>query len=146
MAERQMGETGYRGYSTTGEISGWAVGFIAFAAMMMLLIGGFQVFAGLVALLDNSFFVAPREYFTDFNVDTWGWVHLVWGIIVFGAGLGLLGGVVWARILTVVLALITAIVNFAFIPYYPVWSIIVIALCIGVIWALVAHGRDLAEA
>jgi hypothetical protein len=144
--ERHMEGQAYQGgVRSEGEISGWAVGFIAFASMLMILMGSFQAFTGLVALFDNSFFVTPREYFTDFSPDAWGWIHLVVGIVVVAAGIGLLSGAVWARVLTILLALVSAFANFAFIPYYPVWSIIMIAVAIGVIWALLAHGRDLSE-
>jgi hypothetical protein len=147
MAERHMeGEASYRGgYSSSQEVSGWAIGFIAFAAMLMMLMGGFHAFAGLVAIIDNAFFTQPREYFTDFTPETWGWVHLIGGIIVFAAGVGLLSGALWARIIAVIIALASAVINFAFLPYYPVWAIIMIAISIGVIWALTVHGRDVAE-
>ena len=145
MADYAQRQSTYGGVDSSHQVSGWAVGFISFAAMLMLLIGGFHIFTGLVAIIDNNFFVTPREYLTDFSVNTWGWVHLIGGIVLFMAGLGLLGGSVWARVLGVLLALISALVNFAFIPYYPVWSILMIALSIGVMWALMAHGRDVAE-
>ena len=143
--ERPMeGQAGYTGdVGSTGEISGWAVGFIMFAAFMMMLMGSFHAFSGLVAIFDDAFYTTPREYFTDFSASTWGWVHLIAGIIVFSAGVALLGGSVWARIVAILIAMLSAIVNFAFIPYYPVWSILMIAISIGVVWALVAHGRDL---
>jgi hypothetical protein len=138
------GQAGYTSSRTT-EVSGWAVGFIMFAAFMMMLMGGFHAFSGLVAIIDDAFYTTPREYFTDFDPSTWGWIHLIAGIIVFCAGVALLGGAVWARIVAVVIALLSAMINFAFIPYYPVWSILMIAISIGVIWALIAHGRDLEE-
>jgi hypothetical protein len=103
--------------------SGWAVGFILFAGIMMLMSGIFQAFAGLVALFENEFYVATRNYLFQFDATTWGWIHLVGGVVV---------------------ALASAIVNFAFIPYYPFWSLLVIALDVFVIWALAAHGRDVA--
>jgi hypothetical protein len=126
------------------EISGWAVGFTIFAGMVMIMAGAFQAIQGLAAVFEDDFFVLTRNYAFDLDVSTWGWIHLVWGIIVAAAGFSLFSGAVWARVVAVGIALVTGIVNFFYIPYYPVWSILIIALSIGVIWALTAHGRDIA--
>jgi hypothetical protein len=125
--------------------SGWATGFTIFAAWMMIMIGFFQAMAGLAAIIENEFFVATRNYLFEFDVTAWGWIHLIAGIIVGIAGFGLFSGAVWARTIGVIMAVITAIANFGFIPYYPVWSIVIIALCVTVIWALTVHGRDVTE-
>ena len=77
------------------------------------------------------------------DITQWGWVHLVWGVIMVLAGLGVLSGNILARILGVILAAIAAIVNFMFIPVYPLWSVIVVVISIVVIYALVAHGKDM---
>jgi hypothetical protein len=133
---------GRRAVHTTEEISGWAVGLTFFASMMMLLLGGFHIIAGLAAVIDDTFYVVRENYALEFDVTTWGWVHIVGGILVVLAGIGLLAGSVLARIVTILVASITILWNFYSIPYYPVWSILMIALAIGVIWALIAHGRD----
>jgi hypothetical protein len=125
--------------------SGWAVGWTTFAAFMMLLIGGFHAVAGLVAIFDDKFYVTTREYVFQFDRTTWGWVHLILGIVVFLAGLGLFSGAVWARVIGVIMALFSAIVAFAWLPWYPVWGIVIIAMAVAVIWALTAHGRDFSE-
>ena len=137
----------YKGtISETGSYAGgWAVGFIMFAVLIMVMMGTFHIFAGLVAVFDDAFYETPREYFTDFNASTWGWIHVGAGIVVVAAGIGLLTGALWARIVTIGIALLSALANFAFIPYYPIWSIIMIVMAIGVIWALVAHGSELEE-
>jgi hypothetical protein len=124
--------------------SGWAIGFILFAAIMMIMAGVFQAFAGLVALFENEFYVATRNYLFKFDATAWGWIHLVLGVLVVLAGWGLLSGRTWARVVGITLAVLSAIANFAFIPYYPFWSLLIIALDIFVIWALAAHGRDVA--
>src|SRR4051812_4098613 len=103
--------------------SGWAVGFTAFAAFMMLMIGMFQIFNGLGAIFENEFYVVTKNYFLEFDVTTWGVIHLIIGIGVVIAGLGLFTGARWARILGVVIAVLSAISNFAFIPYQPAWSL-----------------------
>jgi hypothetical protein len=117
-------------------LSGWAVAGITFAATMMILIGVFQVIAGLVAIFDDSFYVVTQNYTFDLDASAWGWIHLILGILLLVAGWGLYSGQTWAAVAAIVLAVLTAIENFFFIPYYPFWSILVIALCIWVIWAL----------
>jgi hypothetical protein len=133
----------YRAESRAGEqTSGWAVGFILFAAIVLIMSGIFQFFAGLIALFDNEFYVATRNYVFQFDATSWGWIHLIGGLIVALAGLGLLAGRTWARVVGIILALLSAIANFLFIPYYPFWALTVIALDVFVIWALAAHGRE----
>ena len=134
----------YRSAGRAQEASGWAVGFILFAAIMMLMSGFFQALAGLVALFENEFYVATRNYLFQFDATTWGWVHLIVGLVVAFAGFAVMGGRTWGRVVGITLAVLSAIANFAFIPYYPFWSLTVIALDIFVIWALTAHGRDVA--
>jgi len=133
----------YRSAGRAEETSGWATGFILFAAMMMIMAGLFQALAGLVAIFENEFYVATRNYLFQFDATTWGWIHLIVGVIVALAGWGLLAGRTWARVVGITLAVVSAIANFLFIPYYPFWALTVIALDIFVIWALAAHGREL---
>ena len=137
-----QGTSQYAAADRTQERSGAAVGFIAFAAVMMFMAGGFQAFAGLVAIFTNEFYVATPRYLFQFDVTTWGWIHLLVGLIVLAAAAGLLSGRTWARAVGVTLAMLSALANFAFLPYYPLWSLIVITLDVFIIWALVAHGRD----
>ena len=125
------------------EPSGWAIGWITFAAFMMILIGAFHVIAGLVAIIDDNFYVVGRQYVFQFDRTTWGWIHLLLGIVVFLAGIGLFSGAIWARTVGVILALTRAIAAFAWLPYYPIWGIIILTLAVAVMWALTAHGRDL---
>ena len=122
--------------------SGWAVGWIMFAAIMMLLIGFFHVMAGLVAIVDDNFYVATKEYVFQFDRTTWGWIHLILGIVVFIAGLSLFKGAIWARTVGVILGVISAVVGFAWLPWYPVWGILIVVIAVSVIWALTMHGRD----
>ncbi|HEU4356301.1 MAG TPA: hypothetical protein VFT27_11995 [Actinomycetota bacterium] len=133
------------------EPSGWAVGWTFFAAFMMIMIGVFHAIAGFAAILEDEFLgIVPAVgtqasgdvYFLQFDATTWGWIHLILGIVVVLAGFGLFRGAVWARTIGVILAVISGIVGFAWIPWYPVWGIIWIALAVAVIWALTAHGRD----
>jgi hypothetical protein len=82
----------------------------------------------------------------QFDVTTWGWIQLILGIVVALAGVGLLAGRTWARVVGITLAVLSAIANFMFIPHHPVWALLVIALDVFVIWALAAHGRELRDA
>ncbi len=125
--------------------SGWAIGWTFFAASMMILIGLFHAMAGLIAIVDDEFYVATREYVFQFDTTQWGWIHLVWGVLVAVAGGYLLTGSVLARTLGVVMAGVSALLGFAWLPYAPVWGVTIIAIAVSVIWALTAHGRDLAE-
>ena len=125
--------------------SGWAVGFILFAGIMMLMSGIFQAFTGLVALFENEFYVATRNYLFQFDATTWGWIHLLVGLLVAFAGWGLLSGRTWARVLGITVALLSATANFLFLPYYPFWALLIITLDIFVIWAIAAHGGELRD-
>jgi hypothetical protein len=117
-------------------LSGWAVGGMTFAAMMMLMIGSFQAIAGLAAIFNDEFFVIGRNYTFDLDVTAWGWIHLLLGILLLITGWALFARKLWAAMAAIVLALLSAIENFFFIPYYPWWSLLVIALDIWVIWAV----------
>jgi hypothetical protein len=124
--------------------SSWAVGWSAFAGIMLVMAGIFHAFAGIVALVDDTFYVVGRKWIFEFDVTSWGWIHLIGGIIVVIAGFGIFSGNVLARTVGVVVAALSAIVNFAWLPYSPAWSALMIGLAIAVIWALTVHGRDIA--
>ena len=124
---------------------GSAAGFIIFAAVMMTMMGVFHSIAGLAGILEDEFYVATPNYLLEFDATAWGWIHLIGGLVILFAGFGLFQGAVWARTVGVILASLSAIANFAFIPFYPVWSLVIIAVDVFVIWALTVHGRDIAE-
>jgi hypothetical protein len=142
MTNESFPSTGARaGRQTTS----WAVGFILFAAIMMVMVGVFQALQGLVAIFENEFYVATRNYLFQFDATTWGWIHLILGAVVAFAGWGLLSGKTWARVVAITLAVLSAIANFLWLPYYPFWSIVIITLDVFVIWAIAAHGGELRE-
>jgi hypothetical protein len=128
-----------------GETSGWAVGFVLFAAIMMIMVGVFDALQGLIAIFQNEFYAATRNYLFKFDATTWGWIHLIVGVLIAFACWGLLSGRTWARVVGITLAVISAITNFLWIPYYPFWAILIITLDVFVIWALAAHGGELRE-
>ena len=125
---------------TQGDPSGWAMGGLVFAASILTLAGTFQIIAGLVALFNDDFYVVARNYTFDLDVSGWGWIHLIIGAGMVATGLGLFGGKTWAGVTAIVLAMLSALSNFFFIPYYPIWALVVIALAVWVIWALTRPG------
>jgi hypothetical protein len=125
------------------EPTGW-VGWIFFAAVMMIIAGALNAIHGLVAILNDEWVVWGNRADLYIDLTTWGWVHLVIGIAVLLAGFGLLSGNVVARAVAVLLASLSIVANFLFIPAYPVWALTVIAIDVFVIYALTAHGRELA--
>jgi hypothetical protein len=125
------------------EPSGWAVGWTFFAMLMMLMLGFWWAFAGFVGIFDDTFYVKGRNYIFQFDISTWAWIHLIMGIVVILAALGLFTGKVWARTVGVILALISTLVAFAWLPWYPFWAILFIVAGIAVMWALTVHGRDI---
>jgi hypothetical protein len=117
-------------------VSGWAIGGLAFAGVMLILIGFFQAISGLAAILEDDFFVVAPNYTFEVDVSAWGWIHLILGIVIVLAGFSVFAGKTWARVVGVAVAALAALANFFFIPYYPFWSILIIALAIWVIWSL----------
>jgi hypothetical protein len=126
--------------------SGTAVGLTIFAAVMMIMIGTFQAIAGIVALVNDTFYVVGQEWVFQFDVTTWGWIHLGIGIVIGLAGAALFRGAVWARTVGVIVATLSAVLSFAWLPWYPIWAVLVITADVFVIWALTVHGRDLSRA
>ena len=124
------------GAEASPSVSGWAIGGISFAAAMMVMLGVFEVIAGIAAIANDDFFVIGRNYTFDLDVTAWGWIHLLLGILLFLAGLALFRGRPWGGVVALVLAMLSAIANFFYIPYYPFWSVLIIAVCIWVIWSL----------
>lgn len=125
----------------TRQVSPWATGWTLFASVMMIMLGAFHALMGLVALIDDDFYVITPNYTYDLDVTAWGWIHLIGGIVVFLAGLAVISGALWARVVGIILALISAVANFIWLPYYPVWSIVAIAIAISVIWGLSRYER-----
>ena len=134
--------TGSRHQSAAIEEPGaWAQGLIMFAAVMMFVGGGFQAIAGLAAIFENEFYRVTPNYVFEFDVSAWGWIHLLLGLLLVFAGYSLLSGQTWARVVGIILASVSALANFAFIPYYPFWSLAIIAVDVFIIWALATQAR-----
>jgi hypothetical protein len=124
--------------------NGWAVGLSLFAGIVMIIGGVFNAMEGIVALARNEIYVATPRYLFAFDLTTWGWIQLILGIVVAIAGVGVITGQLWGRLVGITLAALSMLANFAFIPYYPLWSLSIIALNVFAIWALCVYNRDTA--
>ncbi|NLU84686.1 hypothetical protein [Rhodococcus sp. HNM0569] len=115
---------------------GFAAGTTVAAAVILGVAGVISVLQGIAAIAADELFVTGLEYTYAFDVTGWGWVHLIVGALVVVTAFALLTGATWARIAAVTLAGLSIIANFLWLPYYPLWAILVIALDIVVIWAI----------
>jgi hypothetical protein len=132
-----------RGQAAATGQTGW-VGWVVFGACMMVMLGTFHAIAGLVALFKETYFVVgSADLVVSVSYDTWGWAHLIGGLVVLAVGVGLFTGATWARVLGVAVAMLSAIVNLVFLAAYPVWSIMMITLAVLVIYAITAHGSEI---
>jgi hypothetical protein len=113
-----------------------AIGGLVFGATMMVLIGLWQILMAIAVIAGEAFFAVDDDYVYEWGIAAWGWIHLIVGVLVLLVGLALFSGTLWARAAGIFLALLAAIANFFFLPYYPLWSLVVIALSVFVVWSL----------
>jgi hypothetical protein len=106
------------------------------AAILLMAVGIVSILEGISAIAKDEVFVTTAGYTYQFNTTSWGWIHLILGILVVIAAVGLMSGAMWARVIAVFLAALSILANFLWLPYYPWWSIVVIALNVVVIWAV----------
>lgn len=128
------------------EVSAWTVALATLAGALMLMAGIFQAFQGLAAIFNGDFFVVGPNYTYSIDTTTWGWIHLFLGTILAFAGGAVFSGQAWGRTIGIILAIVSAIANFFYIPYYPLWSILIIVLDVAIISALAGYGTEQAEA
>ena len=122
------------------------VGLIAFAGAMLLLLGMFHIVEGFLALFRDEYFQVPSSQLTvhvDWSV--WGWTHIITGAAMIAAGIGLFTGQTWARVVAVLVCLVSAIVSLSFAAADPVWSTLMMGLDVVIIWAVIMHGGELKE-
>ena len=136
--------TGYDQPNSYDQRTGWT-GWITFAGVMMILAGSLNLFYGIIAAVNDEWVVFTNRANVYLDVSEWGWVHIIVGAVVLISGLGLFSGNILARTIAVVVASISLVVNFFFIPVYPLWAITVIVIDLLVIWAVTAHGREMRE-
>ncbi|MEO3869002.1 hypothetical protein ABGB18_09255 [Nonomuraea sp. B12E4] len=122
-------------------VTGW-VGWVWFAAALMIISGVFNIISGVYAVLNSDLYFRMPARLLLLDISGWGWAHLVFGIVLFLAGLALLAGQTWARIVAAVLVMINAMTQLVWITVNPWWSLAVIAVDLLVLYALIVHGRE----
>lgn len=121
------------------------VGWVWFAAVMMIMTGSFNAIYGLVALFDDKYYAVGPQGLLVFDITQWGWILLIFGIVAVFAGIALFSGAMWARVVAVVLAGVNMIGHMAFMSAYPVWALITIFIDVLVIWAVIVHGSEMKD-
>ena len=133
-------------YTTTGGgetgRTGWT-GWIAFAGVMMVIAGSLNALYGLIAVINDEWVVWGNRASLYLDISQWGWVHLILGLALLLSGIGVFSGNILARTVGVIAAAVSLIANFAFIPAYPLWALVVVTIDVLVIWALTAHGSEM---
>ena len=123
--------------------STWS-GWIGFAGWLMVIIGMLDFFQGLIAIIRDQYYVVTPNQIVVFDLTTWGWITLIWGIVIGLAGLGLLSGAGWARWFAIVVGSLSFIVQLGFVgsAQYPLWALTVVALTAVVLYALIVRWED----
>jgi len=129
------------GYEDTTK-GAWAYGITAFAGVLLAMAGLFQFLQGLSAVLKDTVFVRSPDYVYSIDLTGWGWIHMLLGAVAVAVGIAVLYGQTWALATGILVAILSAVANFAFVPYYPVWTILVIAIDVAAIWALTSLLRN----
>jgi len=124
------------------EPGGTALGITAAAGLILMLVGVFGMIQGIVGLLDNDLYVVTNKWLFELTPTAWGWGHILIGLVALCAGLGLFFGRVWAQVTAIIVAAFSILANFAWLPYYPIWALLVIGFDLFVIWAVTVHGND----
>ncbi|WP_101258457.1 DUF7144 family membrane protein [Streptomyces barkulensis] len=134
-----MAQTDRRQYSDdTQDLAG---GLVVFAAVMLVVSGVLDLLRGIMGIAEDDVFLTTPDYTFQWDTTGWGWAHLILGAVSIAVALGLFRGALWARVAGVVMAAVLLVANFLSLPYYPIWSIVLIALCALVIWALSVYRR-----
>lgn len=114
----------------------WASGLSLFGGIMLVISGLFAMLQGIAGLFKNEVYVVGQEYVFQLDLTAWGWIHLALGTLALLIGLGIIGRRTWALVAGICIALISALGNFVFLPYYPLWALVLIAMDVAIIWAL----------
>ncbi|MFJ7337449.1 hypothetical protein ACIQU3_32090 [Streptomyces sp. NPDC101110] len=114
----------------------WAAGGLALGGILMVVYGLFAVLQGIAAIAGDEVYTSFGQYSFEFDLTAWGWIHVIVGVLVVAAGLGLFAGATWARVVSAVVVGLTLIANFLWLPYQPFWSIIMIVTGLFVLWSL----------
>ena len=123
----------------TQSVSPWAHGIAVFAGVIMIVAGAFQAVEGLAGIVHDQWLVALPNYIYAFDITLWGWLHLLVGLALLAIGIFLLRGATWARVAGIIVAVVSAILNFVWLPYTPWWALLLIGIDVLVIWALATY-------
>lgn len=126
----------------TSARSAWAGGVSFFGGILLATVGLFQFLQGLSAVRNDKLYVAAPKYVFEFDISFWGWTHLILGAIAVPVGVSILAGKVWAFYAGIFLAVLSALAQFLFIPYYPLWALTILAIDFVVLWALCVRIRE----
>ena len=137
--------TGYDQPAGYDQTTGWS-GWIVFAAILLIIGGSLNLLYGVIAAVNDDWVVFTNRANVYLDLSEWGWVHIILGGVVLLSGIGLLSGNILARAVAVIVASLSLIANFFFIPVYPLWALTVIVIDVLVIWAVTAHGREMRAA
>jgi hypothetical protein len=135
--------TGHQNVGMT-RATGW-VGWIAFGAVMMMMLGVLNAISGIAAIFNDAVFITGSRGAVIFDVTTWGWIHLILGLLVIGTGLALMTGAMWARVVGTGLVMLNMVTQLIFLPAYPFWGLLIIAVDVLVLWAIIVHGSEMKE-
>lgn len=124
--------------------TGWT-GWIILAAVFMLIVGALEIIYGLVAIFNQDWVLWNSDDLLILDTSSWGWVSLIWGLIVFLVGVGLFSGNFIARVLGVIAVAVSLVSHFFWLPAYPFWSMIIIIIDVFIIWAIIAHGKEMKQ-
>lgn len=119
-----------------GSSSPWATGGATFAGVLMLLHGILAVFQGIAAIAEDDVYARLGDYVYEINLTGWGWILLILGVVAAVAGWGILSGAEWARAVGIALASLSLVAQFLFLPYAPLWSLVMMLFAVFVIWSL----------
>ncbi|PZG27466.1 hypothetical protein C1I98_33355 [Spongiactinospora gelatinilytica] len=122
-------------------ITGW-VGWVWFAGIILIMVGIFNIVSGLYAIVNSDLYVQTPSRLLLFNLAGWGWIHLIFGVLLLATGIALSIGETWARAVATVLVVINAITQLIWLAVNPWWSLVIIAVDVLVLYAIIVHGRE----
>jgi hypothetical protein len=128
--------------ANTQTVSPWAHGIVVFAGVLMIVSGAFQALEGLAGIVRDKYLVVLPNYIYAFDITVWGVIHLLVGLGILAIGISLLRGQTWARVAGMIAAVVSAILNFVWLPFSPWWAVMIIAVDMLVIWALAQYLRQ----
>ena len=137
-----MSIDGQRSESAQHRVSPLATGLAVFAGALMIVSGIAAVFEGIAAVFNDKVFASTPQYLFAFDLTAWGWIHLFLGVLVGLAGVAVIRGQAWGRFIGIALVGLSLIANFMFLPHYPLWAMVTIALDVAIIWALAVYRED----